>query len=107
MLSIVGLPTVFIVWVYAFRIDVSNDILQYRTLFRGTRSIDLSSIARARTAITPRAPLGPFYRLTIYPSSDAGAKPIVINMKVFSTKDIDRLIDILPKFKGSRLRRSR
>jgi hypothetical protein len=32
----------------------------------------------------------------------------VINMKVFSMKDIDRLIDILgPKFNGSRPWRSR
>jgi len=108
VLSIVALPTVLLVWVSAFRIEVSNGVLQYRTLFRGTRSIALSSIADARTAITPQAPLGPFFRLTICASSDAGAKPIVINMKVFSMKDIDRLIDILgPKFNGSRPWRSR
>ena len=102
-LSILGFPTVLIIWVYAFRLEVSNGVLKYRTLFRGTRSIALSAIASASPAITPRAPLGPFFRLTIYPSRDVHTKPIVINMKVFSIKDLDQLIDILgPRFKGSR-----
>jgi hypothetical protein len=103
VLTLLGFPTTLIVWVYAFRLEISNGVLSYRTLFRGTRSIALSSIASARTAITPQAPLGPFFRLTIYPSRDARTRPIVINMKVFSIEDVNRLIDILgPKFHGAR-----
>jgi hypothetical protein len=99
---ILGFPAFLIGWVCAFRLEISNGVLFYRTLLRGTRSIALSAIGRADTAIAPEAPFGPFFRLTIYPSG-GDTKPIVINMKVFSMHDIDRLIDILgAKFEGPR-----
>jgi hypothetical protein len=101
--KLMSLPAAWLLWVSAFRIDVSNGVLVYRSLFRGSRSLPLAAISRAQMAVTPAALFGPFFRLTIYPSAELHAKPIVINMKVFRREDLDRLVDILgPKFKGRR-----
>jgi len=80
-------------WISAFKIEVVNDVLTYRTLFGGRRSIALSLIKTAETDIGSFAALGPFYRLMLYPSD--GSRPIAINMKVFSRQDLHRVFEIL------------
>ena len=58
VLSILGFPTILIMWVYAFRLEVSNELLSYRTLFRGTRSIAVLDRQRENSGhatSTPRA----------------------------------------------------
>ena len=80
-------------WVSRFRILVSDSEVSYRTLFRGTRSLQLSQIASARTEIGVGGLLEPFYRLIITPKNTA--PPMIINMKIFSREDLRKLLAIL------------
>lgn len=86
-----------------FKLEVSDGVSSYSSLFSRKRSIQLSAIENADTQFGPDAPFGPFYRLVVYPPSETEVRPIVINVKVFSKQDLNVLLDILgPKFKGHR-----
>ena len=103
LLTAIGFLLLLLIWVHAFKLQVRDGLLFYRTLFGGTRTIPLDEIASADIKFGPDAPFGPFYRLTVHPSPGANRHPIVINMKVFSKKDLNTLFDILgPKLKGGR-----
>ena len=95
--------TAFLVlWVSAFKIEISSGVLSYRTLFGGSRSLPISAIDSAEWAMRPDAPFGPLVQLRLN-SGNSGARPLVINAKVFARADLDRLIKILgPKVKGSK-----
>jgi hypothetical protein len=93
MLVFPALIVLAFLWVSRFQILVSDSQLSYRTLFGGTRSLQLSQIVSARTEISPGRLLGPFYRLIITPKD--GTPLIVINMKIFSRNDLQELFAIL------------
>jgi hypothetical protein len=93
MLVFPALIVLVFLWVSRFRILVSDSQLSYRTLFGGTRSLQLSQIVSARTEIGAGRSLGPFYRLIITPKD--GTSPMVINMKIFSRTDLQKLFAIL------------
>ncbi len=77
-------------------------MLSYTTLFGGTRTVELCDIESVRTEIGPQKLFGPFCRLVIEPASLSGKRPILINMKVFSAKDLQTLFGILgEKTKGN------
>jgi hypothetical protein len=80
-------------WISRFEILVSDSQLSYRTLFGGTRSLQLSQIESARTEIALGRLLGPLYRLIITPED--GTTVVVINMKIFSRNDLQKLFAIL------------
>jgi hypothetical protein len=91
-----------LLWVAAFRLEIHRGWLRYRTLFGGESEILLSDIAKAEIEIGAKNAFGPFYKLVIYPESQ-NLKPIVVNMKIFSMKDLHHLFDELgPKLAGKR-----
>jgi hypothetical protein len=95
-------PAFLVLWVSAFKVDMSRGVLSYRTLFRGSRSLPISAIESAEWAMRSDAPFGPLVQLRLN-SENSGARPLVINAKVFARADLDRLIEILrPKVKGSK-----
>ena len=97
-----AVPVFVVLWISRFRLEISSSTLSYRTLFGGSRSLPISSIESADLSAGPGPPFAPFVRLTLYPFVNSGARPIVINAKVFSRGDIDQVIEILgPKFKGA------
>lgn len=74
--------------------------------------MDLSDITSAKTDIGPQKLFGPFHRLVIQPGHRRN--PIVINMKVFSTRDLHALFEILggkmigkPRYKVFRAKKGR
>ena len=90
-------------WLLSYRLQIVNGVVTYRSLFGGKRVIPLADIRTATTATSPTAPFGPFYRLTLFPASPTD-RPVIINMKVFSRKDLQQVFDILgPKLKERRL----
>jgi hypothetical protein len=95
------------VWISRFQIILSDESICYRTLFGGTRSLGLSDIERADIEVgmdelTYRDQLfrlRPMVRLVIKPYPSSGKSPMDINLKIFSRRDIDRVLDFLgPKF---------
>lgn len=89
------------VWIRSFRLVVSDETLVYRSLFGGTRSIQLSEIGKAETKLASSDALGPFMQLRIIPKHGLRRRPIVVNMKVFSRNDLRALFEILgPKMTG-------
>jgi len=94
---------VLLVWVAAFKLEVSDGLVSYRSLFGGVRRLRLDSIESADTRIDFANSFGPIYRLTIRPTRTVESKPIVINMKVFALSDLHRFMYILgPKLVGRR-----
>jgi len=91
-----------LVWIGAFKLELDYPVLRYRSLFGGTKEIALSDIRKAKIEIGTKDSFGPMFRLEIY-RQERGAKPIVVNMKVFSLKDLNYLMDVLgPVFQGKR-----
>jgi hypothetical protein len=80
-------------WVSRFQILVSDSEFSYRSLFGGIRRLPLSQIASAKTEIGVGSSFGPFYRLVI--TAKDATPPLVINMKVFSQADLQKLFTIL------------
>lgn len=90
-----------ILWVWAFRLVIADEVISYRSLFGGTRSISLADIEKAATELNLRSGLRPPMQLIVYPAN--GERPIRINMKVFSRDDLGQVFDFLgPKLKSSR-----
>jgi hypothetical protein len=89
-----------VAWLWSFQLAIVDDVLTYRTLFGGTRSIALPDIQVAKTAFTI-ARRGPFARLALQPK-DKTHDPLVINMKVFCSKDLQTLFDLLGPILQSR-----
>ena len=87
----------FVLWLSAFRLQVKDGMLSYRSLLNGVRSIALSDIGGVETRVRPSEPFGPFVQLVIIPSSQPPDRAIVVNMKVFSRKDIRSLYDVLQR----------
>jgi hypothetical protein len=84
-----------VAWIKKFRVLIRDSMVSYTTLFGGTRELNLSDIKSARTEIGPQKLLGPFYRLVLEPVASSGKPPLVINMKVFSKKDLQLVIAVL------------
>jgi hypothetical protein len=83
MAALSGGILVFVLgWVATFRICISGNILSYRSLFGGTRTIQLGEIESAEIKIGMKEKFGPFYKLILWPEASIGRRPIVINMKV-------------------------
>lgn len=90
-----------LLWIRAYRIIFDGRTITYRTLFGGTKSIELASITSARTEVGTKDRLGPMFRLVLEGSGASGEPPIVINMKPFKREDLQRLSKILePKMVG-------
>jgi len=94
LLIIASMFVGFMAWVSAFRLSLREGVVKYRSLFGGVRTILLSDIERAEYRYAPEAAFGPFAQLVLTPSPNAG-RPVVINMKVFSRADLERLFEIL------------
>lgn len=85
-------------WIGAFKIVLTEGILSYRTLLRGSRSIPLSEIRKTRIEIgcfNYMDRLRPTTRLVIEPRHEETWRPIIINMRVFGRCNIDQLLDAL------------
>jgi hypothetical protein len=80
-------------WVNRFQLSASDSEVSYRTLFGGTRRLQFSQIVSAKIEIGVGSLFGPFYRLVVKPND--GAPSMVINMKVFSRTDLQKLLAIL------------
>ena len=96
-----GVLVAFWVWARAFRLSVAGEVLAYRSLFGGTRSIPLADVDMAETKLATNK--YPFMQLVVTPKAETGQPPIIINMKVFSKHDLDRVFDLLgPGLKSHR-----
>ena len=63
----------------------------------------MDEISKAEIKIATTENFGPVYRLILWPESFAEKKSIVINMKVFSKTDLNRVFDFLgPKLQTER-----
>lgn len=83
-----------LVWVRSFRIELTARDFRYRSLFGGSRSIAFDAIASARIQVGGRDAKNrwkPHYRLVITPRDAAGARPIVVNLKVFAFEPLKRV----------------
>jgi hypothetical protein len=66
-------------------------------------TLRLNEIEKAEIKIATTEKFGPFYRLILWPESFTQKKSIVINMKIFSKADLNRVFDFLgPKLKTER-----
>jgi hypothetical protein len=100
-LILAGILVFAVLWLWSIRLKIVAGQLSYRILF-WTRSIDLTDIEKAETRLfgTSR---GQYRALVVYPRAEKTQKPMRVNIKVFSRKDLGRLLDLLgPKFQGSR-----
>ena len=96
-----GMLVAFLLWARAFRLTIAGEVLSYRSLFGGTRSIRLADVETAETKLAPLK--YPVTQLIVTPKAATGQPPIIINMKVFSKQDLHRVFDVLgPRLKVRR-----
>ena len=92
-----------LLWIGCFRISIRQNTLSYRSLFGGTKRLDWDEIERSEIKVNATKAFGPVCQLALWPEPITQKKPIVINMKVFSTADLNRVLDFLgPKLKTKR-----
>lgn len=90
-------------WVGQFQISIDGSTISYRSLPGGTRKLALSEIEKAEISFEVTRRIGPAYKLILWPQPPAQKTPTVINMKVFSKPDLNRVFDFLgPKLKSER-----
>lgn len=80
-------------WTAFFRIEFRENVITFRSLFRGTRCIHISETRDIRTERHLSGFQSPFTLVVIPKAPDA--EPLVINMKVFRIVDLRELIRIL------------
>jgi hypothetical protein len=89
----VAFASVFFAGLRAYRVEVREDRLLYRTLVGGTKSIAFAEIAHARFRIGRRTRRGePFVRLELDPEPGSRAPSLRINLKVLSRADMNKLL---------------
>jgi hypothetical protein len=89
---------VFFVWLASFRLELSENIISYRTLFGGSCSLQLNEIAKVEIkagSFDYSDRLKPTIRLIITPIPSVMKPPIVVNMKVFRREDMSELLERL------------
>jgi hypothetical protein len=90
-------------WLGGYQVRITASLLENWSLFGGYQSIQLAEIESARVR-SGRNRTGPTIRLEIFHSKHSNADaPIVVNLKVFSREDIDRIYHWL----GPKLERHR
>ena len=88
------------VWIASFKLVIANEVISYRTLFTGTRSVALAEIERCYLETgyeRGQDPMKPPIRLVIRPRQSTGKKPISVNLKVLSRSDALWLRKILER----------
>lgn len=80
-------------WTAFFRVSFRENVVTFRSLFRGTRSMPISMIKDIRTE-THLGGHRPVFSLVVIPKAP-GAEALVINMKVFRLAELRELIRIL------------
>jgi hypothetical protein len=102
LLTVVGLTFAFVFyWVRSFEISISGNTLSYRSFLGRTRMLRLNEIEKAEIRID--ADTRPVWKLILWTEPTSQKEAIVINMKVFSKADLNRVFDFLgPKLKERR-----
>jgi hypothetical protein len=89
-------------WLCRLRFVMSTDSISYRTLFRGTSTYGLTEIRRITKESGIREysdRFKPFVRLVIRPSAEVSRSPLYVNLKVFRTSGVRRLLtDLVDRF---------
>lgn len=85
----------FLLWLGSFRITILESTLSYRTLFGGTLAVPLNEIEKAEIKVNAAGKGCPVWQLILWPMPTTQKKPIIINMKVFSKADLNRVFDVL------------
>jgi hypothetical protein len=82
----------FYTWLGAYELQLSETSLRYCSLFSGCRSISVHDIESAKYAVgwSRAHPYWPIIRVEIR-SRNKAQLPVIINLKVFSSKDRDFL----------------
>lgn len=92
-----------LLWIGCFRISIRRNTLSYRSLFGGTKTLGWNEIERSEIKVNTTKAFAPVWQLALWPEPITQKKPIVINMKVFSKADLNRVFDFLgPKLKTKR-----
>jgi hypothetical protein len=88
------LPVGFFLWLWAFRIEVRNGVLTYRTL-TSRRQIQLSEIEKSwiETGLSNKSE--GLVRLVIKPIAESGVDKFSINIKPFALGDLQKLYPIV------------
>ena len=90
----------FLLWLRSFRILILDTTISYRTLFGEILTLSLNQIEKAEIKVNTAEKFAPVWQLILWPVPISQKKPIVINMKVFSQTDLNRVFDALgPKLK--------
>jgi hypothetical protein len=86
-------------WWQSFLLEIDMRSLSYRTLFGGTRQIDLGNIGAVvhKVDFTSRGTRPPI-RLEVFARGDKAKPAFDINLKVFSLQDIARIDSVLEPF---------
>ena len=102
-LGVFNIAAVF-AWLHTFRIEISDGLLIYRTLFSGRHQVILADVSRAKAVVefNPWKDWGkPRNRLDIYVGHEEHPR-MAINLKVFSRADVQFLLTQLPIEKRTR-----
>lgn len=98
VLSLLVVGALLGAWLCAFRIEVRDGVLTYRSLLGGQRRVPLDEIGAAvvEFGCTRYADLfRPTFRLVIRPKPAAGWAPFDINLKVFKRNEITELLQVV------------
>jgi len=90
------------VWIYSHAIELTSNAIGYTRLYLLRKEARFDHITRwyTFTGLKDRyGKTGPFVRLVIESSGDKGAQKLMINMKLFSSRDLKTVFDRLPASK--------
>jgi hypothetical protein len=79
------------VWIRAYQVTVENGRLEYRSLWRGRQTVQLSKIKRAKHETGIDGPFTPPFRVVVHYMESDQPRSICINLKVFSLSDARRI----------------
>lgn len=85
-------------WLASYKLELSDDRISYRTLFRGTMSLLLYEIDKVEVKLgitTYSDRFRPTIRMIFKPKSNIEKPEIVVNLKIFSKGDLALLQDFI------------
>jgi hypothetical protein len=97
-MGMLGIGAGSFLWLSRYKLELTDGILSYRTLFTGMRSLPVQDIARLRMVRgyqRSEDETKTFFRLIVEPRPGAPHDTLSINVNVFRRDDIEQLKQVL------------
>lgn len=98
VLLLLGIALLTIAWIRGYRLTLSKDQLEYRSLFGGRHSVALNEIEESYEEFNKRdrrGGLGPTHRIVVVPRAESRKREFLINVRAFDSVQMKRVFERL------------